>query len=273
MNWWRSLARNLTPPILLKALRARPDNRIRFIGKYSDWKAALAASHGYATDAIFEKTRDAAMKVARGEAVFERDSALFDHIEYSFPVIAALLKCACAHDGRLSVLDFGGALGTTYRQFKAFNPSLRELRWSVVEQPRYASYGRAMLENDELHFFDNIAAAVERTTPNVVLLSGVLQYLQDPHGLIREISVSTSAMVIVDRTFCSGLDADVLSVQSVPPSIYDASYPCWIFSTPQLLRAFADNYQLAVSFTDTTHPWTGPDGAFELAGFVFEPMS
>ncbi len=271
MSWWRSLARNLTPPVLLRAFRTPAAGQIRFVGKYADWRAALAASHGYATDAIFDKTREAALKVSRGEAVYERDSVLFDRVEFSFPVIAALLRCACADDGRLRVLDFGGALGTSYLQFKAFQPSLRELHWSIVEQARYAACGREHFENNELRFFDNIAAAVKHANPNAVLLSGVLQYLEDPRGLIRQIAASTPATIVVDRTYCSSSNEDLLSVQVVPPFIYDASYPCWIFSRSRLMQAFADKHRLAVSFNDTAHSWTGPDGAFDLAGFVFDP--
>ena len=271
MSWWRSLARNLTPPILLRAFRTRAAGQIRFIGKYPDWQAALAVSHGYATNTIFEKTREAALKVVRGQAVYERDSVLFDHVEFSFPVIAALLRRAGADGGRLRVLDFGGALGTSYRQFKAFQPSLRELHWSIVEQARYAACGREHFENNELRFFDNIAAAVKHAKPNAVLLSGVLQYLEDPHGLIREIAASTAATIVVDRTHCSGSAEDVLSVQVVPPFIYDASYPSWIFSRSKLMQAFAEKHRLVVSFNDTAYSWTGPDGAFDLSGFVFDP--
>ena len=275
MKGWRRIARDLAPPVLLRAFRrAATDARhIRFVGNYGNWQAALAASQGYASEAIFEKTRAAAIRVARGEAVYERDSVVLDRVEYSYPVIAALLRCACANDGRLRVLDFGGALGTSYRQFKAFRTPLRELQWSIVEQPRYVECGRTQFANDELRFFESIAAAVAHTKPNAVLLSGVLQYLEYPRRLIGEIATSTSATVIVDRTSCSALAEDVLTVQIVPPSIYDASYPCWIFSASGLLRSFGEKYRLDVTFTDTAHAWIGPKREFEIAGFVFEPKS
>lgn len=42
---------------------------------------------------------EATLKVKRGEAVFERDSVLFDEIQYSWPVTAALIR-----NGRLHLL-------------------------------------------------------------------------------------------------------------------------------------------------------------------------
>lgn len=273
MKGWRSLARELTPPLLLRSLRPPRAGAIGFAGRYRDWNSALAASHGYDSEAIFERTREAALKVARGEAAYERDSVLFDRVEYSFAVIAALLRCALADSGRLRVLDFGGSFGTSYRQFKAFQPPVCELHWSVVEQPRNAECGRREFENSELRFFDSIAAAVSHAQPNAVLLSGVLQYLEDPRGVLREIAARTSAALIVDRTYCSASAEDALTVQVVPPSIYDASYPCWILSRSRLLEPLARDYELIAQFEDKSHAWSGPDGAFDLAGFVLDRRS
>lgn len=273
MKRWRSVIRDLAPPILLRALKPTSAGSIKFVGSYPNWGAALANASGYGSDQILERTRDAALMIARGEAVYERDSVLFDHVEFSFPVLAALLRCACAANGRLSVVDFGGSLGTSYRQFKAFRPSLRELQWSIVEQPRYVECGQRHFENEELRFFDSLAAAVNRARPDAVLLSGVLQYLEDPRALLREIAALTSADLIIDRTYCTASPDDVLTVQVVPPSIYDASYPCWIFSQSQLRKDLANQYSLLTPFVDKTHRWTGPPGEFDLMGFVLERRS
>ena len=70
----------------------------------------------------------------RGEAVYERDSVIFDHIEYSFPVLCGLLRAAVEDDGKLNVLDFGGSLGSSYYQKKGFLAVCKHLRWSIIEQ-------------------------------------------------------------------------------------------------------------------------------------------
>ena len=62
-----------------------------------------------------------AFKVKNGEAVYERDSVLFDEIQYSWGLLAGLEKAALEHDGKLCVLDFGGSLGSTYYQNKQFS--------------------------------------------------------------------------------------------------------------------------------------------------------
>jgi len=39
-----------------------------------------------------------------------------------------------------------------------------------------------------------------------------------------------------------------LTLQKVPPSIYDASYPCWIICQNLLLNFFAKQYNLKYQF-------------------------
>ena len=45
------------------------------------------------------------MKVKKGEAVYERDSMIFDQIEYSWPVLFGLMWAAAQNSGYLKVLD------------------------------------------------------------------------------------------------------------------------------------------------------------------------
>ncbi|MBN2143137.1 MAG: glycosyltransferase, partial [Candidatus Aureabacteria bacterium] len=63
-------------------------------GNYPSWEAALHDSKGYDSPDIFTKLKTASLKVKSGEAVYERDSVLFDKIEYSWPLLAGLMWIA-----------------------------------------------------------------------------------------------------------------------------------------------------------------------------------
>ena len=52
--------------------------------------------------------------------VYERDSVLFDTIRYSWPLLSDLLRAASEDQNHLSVLDFGGSLGSSYYQNRVF---------------------------------------------------------------------------------------------------------------------------------------------------------
>jgi putative methyltransferase (TIGR04325 family) len=267
LRWW-------APPALADAVRRLRGNGIRFTGDYADWRAAAAASTGYGADVIFERSRDAALKVKRGEAVFERDGVLFDHVQYSLPVMAALLRVALANGGRLSVLDFGGGFGSSFRQFRSFldEPQPR-LCWSIVDQPRIVECGRREFADERLHFYNSIAECMAHEQPDVVLLSSVLQYLEAPYGLIDEIGAALLRYLVIDRTPCSAIGHDVLCIQKVPGAIYRASYPCWIFSRKRLLSALQGRYRLLAKFSEQGEAWRSEHGEFTLDCFLLDLQS
>ena len=132
----KDIVKGITPPIVLNALRRITNSlgrdTVRFTGHFASWEEADRASTGYANPIVLERTRSALLKVKNHEAAFERDSVLFDRIEYPFPLLAGLLRAAAEKGASLSVLDFGGSLGTTYFQCRSFLSSLRSLRWSIV---------------------------------------------------------------------------------------------------------------------------------------------
>jgi putative methyltransferase (TIGR04325 family) len=257
------------PPVLLHAWRALAGGAITFRGDYASWAAARAASKGYDDAAIVTRAREAALKVRRGEAAMDRDGVAFERPEYAFAVIAALQRAV--RDGALRVLDFGGALGGSYRQFLAFGAAVPRLDWRVVEQPGMAAAGREGYADASLRFFDSTAGALRDGPPDVVLLSSVLQYLPEPYRVLEELGAIPGATLVLDRTPCDEGARDLLCVQTVPPSIYPASYPCWIFSRARLEAALGARHVVRAAFTDASSGWRSDRGEFALRGYVCDP--
>jgi len=244
----KTLVKDWCPPFVLNVLRratARPASPPpRFEGVYSTWEEAAARAGGYDSDAIFARTRDAILKVVRGEAAFERDSVILDRPEYPLFLIASLLHVAAASDGRLDILDFGGSLGSSFFQCRPFVSSIRRLRWSVVEQPHYVAFGKAELENEVLRFHRTIAECLSVEHPNVAVLSGVLHCIPSPWGVVDEIIAAGLPYVIIDRQPLSPLPTDRVSISRVPKEIYEGSYPLWWLSEPRFRAAWAAWYDV-----------------------------
>jgi putative methyltransferase (TIGR04325 family) len=221
----------------MRALAARAPGQLRFIDGFADWQAAQDASTGYSQGSILERVASATDEVVAGRAAFERDAVTFDRVEYRWPVAAALLWAATRHDGRLRVLDFGGSLGSSYRQQERLLRGV-DVQWGVVEQPGFVEAGRAY-EDGRLRFFETIEACCAELQPTVALLSGVLQYLPSPHAILDQVSRSGIEILVIDRTPFTDRADDLPTVQEVPPTIYPASYPAWLLSRERLLAGLA----------------------------------
>jgi putative methyltransferase (TIGR04325 family) len=262
----RGALRELLPAAALRAVAGKP-RTLRFEGDYPDWEAALKASGAYDNVAIVSKMLDAELAVKSGRAADARDGVVFESIQFSFPVMAGLGRIARGHEP-LRVVDFGGAFGGTYRQYKAFHGN--PVSWAVVDQPHVVDLGGKHFTTGELEFHPTLESALAAGPADAVVLSSVLQYLREPYRLISDIARTRIGHVIVDRTPCSELPRDVLAVQHVPAEIYAASYPCWIFSRQRLLGAFGEHFVAVASFTDGSGAWRGEAAAFQLAGFILD---
>lgn len=241
-----SLARHWLPPILASRIQSFSGGRSSFAGDYSSWREAAAVSEGYDADEILSKVLDASIKVKNGEVAYERDSVTFDQPEYSWPLLSGLMWAAARNNGQLNVLDYGGALGSSYFQNLLFMKALPSIKWNVVEQAHYVQAGQQYIEDQNIRFYESISECLVKNRPNVVLLSSVLQYLETPFDLLKEVSGVGAMCLIVDRTPFNDHDWDRLLIQKVPPQIYVANYPMWVFSRSKF-EAFLDSEWSLVS--------------------------
>lgn len=174
-------------------------------------------------------------EILAGRASFERDSVLLPEPEYPWPLITCLLYAAQADGGRLSVLDYGGALGSTFYQCRPFLKNISQLAWMVVEQKHYVESGQREFSKTPISFHENAQAACLAQQPNFLLLSSVLPYLSDPWSHLQKLLGLNIRYLVIDRIPFLKNDRDRLTVQKVPPEIYPASYPAWFFSRNRLL--------------------------------------
>ncbi|MBW4519533.1 MAG: methyltransferase, TIGR04325 family [Scytolyngbya sp. HA4215-MV1] len=242
----KALLKELLPPIVVKACRQRTHDG--FWGNYSSWQEAQQLTSGYDSAGILEKVKQASLKVKNGEAVYERDSVLFNQIHYSFPILASLLRVAVENQGKLSVLDFGGSLGSSYYQCRDFLSDLTELRWNVVEQKNFVDCGKQFFEDESLKFFVDIEKCLAVEQPQIVLLSSVLQYLEKPYDFLEQLIQYKFPYLLFDRTAFVETGGDRLTIQKVSPTIYPASYPAWFFHLNRFLECFKGNYEMIVQF-------------------------
>lgn len=245
----KEIIRILTPPILIQTLTACKRSKYGWHGNYDSWDEAKGASTGYDDIKIANLVKDSLLKVKKGEVAYERDSVLFDEIEYSWPLLAGLMYASAKFQGSLSVVDFGGSLGSSYYQNKKFLDRLDSVLWNIIEQEHFVKIGKELFEHDNLRFFRDIESCKLKTMHNVLLLSSVIQYIEQPYSLIDKLLTYSFRFIIIDRTPFSLSQQDEIKVQVVPPSIYRASYPCWFLSEIKLNKLLSNHgYVLVESF-------------------------
>jgi putative methyltransferase (TIGR04325 family) len=238
-----------------------------FFGDFPSWEEARKESTGYDSEVIFEKVKNAALKVKNGEAVYERDSVLFDRIQYSWPLLSGLLWIASMSDNKLNLIDFGGSLGTSYYQSRKFLKHLKALRWNIVEQEYFVKCGRDIFEDEHLKFHFNIEDCIKKGgVPDAILISGVLEYIEKPYELLSRIFGFNIKYILIDRTPFSADGRDCITIQKVPPEIYKASYPHWFFSLDTFKNNFKDRYELVEEFDSSIDSANFPS---KYKGFIF----
>jgi putative methyltransferase (TIGR04325 family) len=236
--------------LLRKLLRLQPagQSQVQFTGPYGSFEEAAAASTGYEATSIADGIVNAMDQVSRGEAAMERDGFTLSKPQYPYQLLTPLLHLAGRNENeKLSVIDFGGSLGSSYFACKPWLQHVRNLTWTVVEQPHFAVIGKNRFADGSLDFSESLATI--SVGPDLVLVSGVLMYLTDPYEILGRLLNMGAEMCVIDRTATVATAEDTFTVEHVQSSNYTASYPCRFLSRSKLTDAYMSNYDCVEEFS------------------------
>jgi putative methyltransferase (TIGR04325 family) len=242
--------------------------RYGWYGNFKSWEEAKQHSTGYDAENILNQVKTSLLKVKNGEAIYERDSVIFNKIEYSWELLSALMWIAAQNKGHLHIIDFGGSLGSTYYQNKAFLDSLPKVSWNIVEQSNYVKVGIELFQNETLQFYSSIKDCCQKSKEkiNTLLFSSVLQYLEYPYMPLKEAFEDHIEYIIIDRTGFILNDKERISIQKVPNKVYKATYPCRFFNKKKIISHFEENnYILLFEFNS----FDSANIRSEYKGFIF----
>lgn len=233
----------ITPEIFKKYLRNYKTNAVNWCsGPYENWKDAIKDSRGYDQENILDKVYNSSKLVKLGLIPYERDSVLFKEVKYNYNIVDVLNEINLSQN-KLSILDFGGALGSSYFQNRNILKNKLNFKWGIVEQENYVKLGLAEFSDNILSFFYNISDCIKTLAPNVALFGSSIQYLEDPYEIIEEITDSHDIKYLIfDRTPFEYNKNDIIVVQNVPKKIYEASYPMRIFSIDKFINKLSSNW-------------------------------
>jgi len=210
-----------------------------WFGNYTNWKIAKNKSSGYDNQIIIEKVKKATLAVKNNEAVYERDGCLFYEENYNWNLVGILLNIGLENSSILNILDFGGSLGSSYFQNKKMLSSINKIEWSIIEQSNFVEVGIKYLKDEQLDFFESYDDFIKaKGKPKIVLFSSVLQYLENPYQIINFYLSQKIEYIYIDLNNFIDKRPDQITIQVVPPQIYNASYPSWFFNKINFVEFF-----------------------------------
>jgi putative methyltransferase (TIGR04325 family) len=154
----------------------------------------------------------------------------------------------------LRVLDWGGSLGSTYRQNRQVLESAGiELEWTVVEQPHLVSIGESEFADGALRFASNLEG-FKKGDFDVVLFASSICYVPDAEAVLSSVADLAPKRIIFDRTPEATGQDDLYGVQQVGSKIYKASYPIRSFGRGKIERMLAPNYAKMLEWESELQP-------------------
>lgn len=270
----RHLLKIITPPILWTATKyifrsftSRSDSeeeRYGWFGDYENWEDAKNESVGYDND---PEIISLVKKLTSNKRIdFNKNNKLIDNSNLRLiACINHILNSEKSSDGSFQVLDFGGALGQHYLGLRNFL-NLQNISWNICETLPMVKEGLIHFQTKELKFFESFNSL--QTKFDLVLLSGVLQYVEKPLKILENIISKKPKFILIDRfPMVPFFDEDRICIQNVNYG-KDTSYPSRFFSKKWEYSVFKQLELLYEWHTDDGY--TFEDCSFNFKGYFFK---
>lgn len=180
---------------MLQAANRKENSGLALIGPCDSYEEAAQRSSGYESQVILDKVYKAVVNVLEGKCAYERDGTSFA-MRPSTDNLRRILNIYLKEDDL--VVDFGGGLGGSFLNNRDI--FWHSNRYTVIEQSIFAEAGRDLSRKYRLHiqFVDNIRHLDAK--PDVIILSGVLQYIPNAEQVLQKCADLKPRLIIVDRT-------------------------------------------------------------------------
>lgn len=262
-----SLIEDWAPPRLRELGNRLLRASLTFRGPYPRWDSAVASTQGYDDRAVLDRVVRSTHEVLAGRARYEQDGFLFHESPPPSTARAGILLAAALESGDLSVLDFGGALASHYLRWRPMLDVLPNVRWTIVEQEGFVNEGRRIFASNKRVSFERDIGQVSQV--NVVLASGVLHCIPDPHAVMARLAALNPKVIVIDRTAYAKGGEEGVFTQHLPARFGGSSYPVWFLSRDRIHRHLVAQYDLIEEFRTPDSQATAGCHSAEFWGSVW----
>ena len=219
----------MLPPTMKTLIRGTLSRFIGFV-EVGSWAEAQKAVAGYESDtaveSIIESIQQAHASSNETKALTSRDLQIIS----SFAIAIAAVGVS---NTKIKVVDVGGAGGDYFFMFANAMPAVT-FDWVVVETPALATAitKTNLGKGRDIRWVSSLDEA--GSDFDVALLSSVMQYVDDPYGLLTKVADKCKAMII-NRIPLTTSKVDQATVQHVRSHGRRGAYPAWFFGSEVFL--------------------------------------
>ncbi len=212
---------------------------VSFLETTKTWEELESLQEGYSNKKILENYSEALK-----DTKIKPDSALI------YSSIASIASYAYKNGGKAKIVDFGGGTGNFYYEIKELFPDL-DLEWIVIEQEYIVDHFKKAKSEIKYFTLDQYLDESDKKC-DILLLSGVLQYIQNNNNIIFKLQCHlTPQEIILDRTFYTYKGDRKLCLQHVNK---DISYPAYLFNKEELYENFGRTWNQYKLFNEWQSP-------------------
>ena len=170
-----------------------------------------------------------------------RDDPFAQNVVLSF---GHALSLAAHRRDKLSILDWGGAVGHYYELARRLVPDVH-FDYHCAELPSVCAVGRDLVPEVTFHEDDT---CLDDRRYDFVFVSGSLQYVEDWAGQLRRLAAAAESWLFITR---------VLVVDRVGPLVvlqrahgYNTELVTWVFNRDELVQsALKEHFELVREYT------------------------
>jgi len=180
------------------------------------------------------------------------------HISYAY-----VLAMAAHKKDRISVLDWGGALGHYFLIGKAVLPDV-SIEYHVKETPLMAETGKQL--NPEVHWHDDESCLEQEY--DLIMMNGSIGYMEEWEDLLQRIARSTQKYLFLFRVLVVQNSPSFLSIQR----LYDSRMLHQQFNQTEVLNAVKKTGLIPIrEFVIGDRPFIkGAPEQCEMRGWLFK---
>ena len=119
--------------------------------------------------------------------------------KYNRQIVEALILTK-KNKNEINICDYGGSLGSLYFQNK--DALKMKIKWSVIDLKKVVKFGKKNMTTNSLVFFNFIKEMKKLRSPNTLLISGFIQYVNNPFKMLSSmLKDGNFEFIIIDRVY------------------------------------------------------------------------